>query len=53
MWKCEKCGAVFVEPEAKSWLENHGNGIFEPWNAEICPLCGSDEIERIEVDYRD
>ena len=51
MWTCLDCGASFVEPEPASWFEDHGNGIIEPFHAEVCPLCGSDEIERIEVDY--
>jgi ribosomal protein L37AE/L43A len=50
MWKCLDCGASFVEPEVQSWSEDHG-GFWEDWNAEVCPFCGSDEIERQEVDY--
>lgn len=51
MWKCLDCGAEFVEPEGRDWEENHGNGFYEPFHAEVCPFCGSDEIERQEVDY--
>ena len=51
MWTCLDCGASFVEPEGRDWVEHHGNGIYEPFHAEVCPLCGSDEIERVEVDY--
>lgn len=51
MWTCLDCGASFVEPEVRWWDEYHGGGIYEPFHAEVCPLCGSDEIEMVEVDY--
>ncbi|MBO7436045.1 hypothetical protein J6U76_08685 [bacterium] len=46
MWKCLDCGAGFIEPEIISWTENHGNGLLEPWVAQVCPFCGSDEIAK-------
>lgn len=53
MWKCLNCGAGFIEPEGRDWTENHGSGIYEPFHAEVCPFCGSDEIEKTEEEDYD
>lgn len=45
-WKCGDCGAVFAEPDERTWTENHGEGMRERWLELLCPYCGSEEIDR-------
>ena len=46
MYICEICGNVFDEPVVRSWLNYHGEGMYEPYGEELCPDCGSDKIDK-------
>lgn len=51
IYKCNKCGGIFVEPEQKIEYENHSELAgeigpkYETLYEEVCPNCGSTDIE--------
>ena len=47
MWRCSFCGETFDEPDVYFYVELHGE-FSEPWAVNVCPECGSEEIEEYE-----
>lgn len=47
-YQCSDCGAIFTEPKEKTWREDLSE---EGWGwctftDLLCPICGSEEIDR-------
>ena len=51
MYRCHDCGAVFNEPIYEKYIEDHGDGILEPWVVRHCPDCGGEDISDTDVDF--
>lgn len=45
LYRCNFCGALFPQPALRVWKEPMPDGFFEPWELEVCPVCGDEQIE--------
>ena len=51
MYRCSWCGELFEEPVTRSFKENlDGENGWWTYTEEICPSCGSQEIEEAAED---
>lgn len=48
MFVCNHCKAEFDYPDTKEWREYHGDGIYEDWLVNCCPLCKCEDFDEIE-----
>ena len=54
-YKCHSCAWIgeYFELDHKTWLEQRpygDSGCYEELGADICPECGSEDIEEIDED---
>lgn len=51
MFKCNICGASFVEPVTDIYREDmDGEQHYQTFYVDCCPNCGSEEIDEYEED---
>lgn len=59
MWHCDNCNEDFYEPTIKNTTYERFYGVSEefgystPMSIEVCPYCGSDEINEEEEEEMD
>ena len=53
MYNCQSCGNDFDEPDTRDdgwWETVCEHREWYPWHVAICPICGSEDIEKENED---